>query len=142
MLPTNLNTNEVKDNSGTEIEFTRYLSGPGASLTFKGATEGPNTPFRLTVSHKEIGEGSAKRRWSVVRFDRTVDMDDVSTGAQLGKITAYTVVDLPVGLMSDFSEANAVVAALVSFLASKGASTTILYDCTGYGAEALINGSL
>jgi hypothetical protein len=44
--------------------------------------------------------------------------------------------------MSDFSEANAVVAALVSFLASKGASTTILYDCTGYGAEALINGSL
>jgi hypothetical protein len=57
-------------------------------------------------------------------------------------VSAYVVVDLPVGNLATFDEPKAVLAELMSFCASLGASTTILYDCTGNGAASLINGSL
>jgi hypothetical protein len=50
--------------------------------------------------------------------------------------------DIPVGDIADFSETKNVLAELLSFCASLGASTTILYDCTGNGAATLINGTL
>jgi hypothetical protein len=143
MLPTNLNTNEVKNASGTEVEFNRYTNGPGPLVVYKSTAEGPSTTHRITFSHKEIGDGAVKRRRSVVRVDKVIDIDsDAGNGVQPAKISAYMVVDLPVGLMADFSQATEVVANLISLVASKGTSTTILYDCSGYGADALINGSL
>jgi hypothetical protein len=139
MYPTNLTTNEVKNSSGTEVEFTR-LSSTGRTLIFAQSSETPAQPHRLTVSHLETGTGVSKRRRSVVRVDKTVTGSYDTTIQE--RISAYTVADIPVGNLSAYTEVKNVLAELMSNLASLGASTTILYDCTGYGADALTNGGL
>lgn len=138
MLPTTLNTNEVKNSAGTEQEFVRREAGPGALLEFMSSTETPIAPHRLKISHQESGSGAKKRRRSLVRFDKTV------TGASTSPvvISAYAVLDIPVGDLAAYTEPTHVMANLISFLASLGASTTILYDGTGNGAASLINGTL
>nr|QDH88900.1 MAG: hypothetical protein H1Rhizo25555_000002 [Leviviridae sp.] len=137
MLPTNLNTNEVKNSAGTEVEFSR-LSTLDRSVTFAQVSETPNLPHRLKVSHLETGTGTALRRRSVARFDKTV------TGASGAPrtISAYAVLDIPQGDIGALSEVANVVAELNSFLSTTGAGTTVLFDGTGYGTAALINGSL
>jgi hypothetical protein len=57
-------------------------------------------------------------------------------------VSAYAVLDIPVGDISANTEPKNVLANLMSFIASLGASTTILFDCTGNGADALVNGGL
>jgi len=73
-----------------------------------------------------------------VRFDKTI------AGADLlpATVSAYAVLDIPVGDLSATTEAKNVLAELMSFCASLGASTTILYDCTGNGAVSLVTGGL
>lgn len=139
MLPTTLNTNEVKNSAGAEQEFGR-LSTSSRQLVFGLLAEVPSRPHRITVSHLETGAGINARRRSLVRVDKTIvgQVDNTATA----KISAYAVVDVPVGQLTAVAEVSDTVANLVSFLASRGASTTILYDGTGCGAEALINGSL
>jgi hypothetical protein len=137
MLSNTLNTNEIKDSAGTEVEFQR-LGTNGRSTEYAQITETPIAPHRLKISHLESGTGASKRRRSVVRFDKTV------TGADAlpTTISAYTVLDIPVGDLSTYTEAKNVLAELMSFCASLGASTTILYDCTGNGAVCLTSGGL
>lgn len=137
MLSNTLNTNEIKDRSGTEVEFQR-IGQNGRSTEFAQITETPIAPHRLKISHLESGAGTNKRRRSVVRFDKTV------TGADSLPVTvsAYAVLDIPVGDLSVYDEAKNVLAELMSFCASLGASTTILYDCTGNGAVSLVTGGL
>jgi hypothetical protein len=139
MYPTTLNTNEIKNAAGTEQEFGR-ISTSDRQLIFALLTEVPSKPHRLTISHSETGAGLLRRRRSLVRLDKSV-VGEVDT-TKIEKISAYAVVDCPVGNLNATTEIKNVVANLVSNLASAGASTTILYDCTGYGAEALVNGSL
>jgi hypothetical protein len=76
----------------------------------------------------------------LVRFDKTI----VSTVDNVTPVTisAYTVFDAPVGAMAAITEGTNVIAELISFMASLGASTTILYDGTGNGANALLTGGL
>lgn len=137
MLANTLNTNEVKNSAGTEQEFSR-LSTSERQTEFALINETLNAPHRLKISHLETGSGLAKRRRSLVRFDKTV------AGASTDPVTisAYAVLDIPTGNLSASTEPKHVLANLISFLASLGASTTILYDCTGNGADALINGGL
>jgi hypothetical protein len=137
MLSNTLNTNEIKDRSGTEVEFQR-ISQNGRSTEFAQITETPIAPHRLKISHLESGASTNKRRRSVVRFDKTV------TGADSLPVTvsAYAVLDIPIGDLSVYDEAKNVLAELMSFCASLGASTTILYDCTGNGAVSLVTGGL
>lgn len=137
MLANTLNTNEVKNSAGTEVEFSR-ISTNGRSTEYAQIAETPNLPHRLKVQHQEIGSGATLRRRSNIRVDKTVA--GVSTNPR--KITASLTLDYPVGDLSSSAEAKNVVAELMSFLASLGASTTILYDCTGNGAVCLINGDL
>jgi len=137
MLPTNLTTNEVKDSAGTEIEFFR-LGTLDRSVTFAKIGEVPNLPHRLKVSHLETGSGPLQRRRSVARFDKTIT--GVSGTPRV--VSCYSVLDAPIGDINTTTELINVVAELNSFMASLGASTTILYDGTGNGAGALINGSL
>jgi len=141
MLPTNLNTNEVKESSGAEQEFSRF-SQLGQTLIFKKVGEMPNAPHRLTISHKEIGDGASKRRRSLVRFDLTVDAGLDTATIEPKICSAYAVVDIPVGVLVDYSDVTNLVANLISFLATTGAGTTVLFDGSGHGASALINGSL
>lgn len=137
MLSNTLVTNEVKNAAGAEVEFSR-ISTTARTTEFAQVAETPNAPHRLKISHQETGSGSSLRRRSVVRFDKTV------TGVSLTPrvVSAYAVVDLPVGDLAASTEFKNVVAELLSFCASLGASTTILYDGTGNGAVALVEGGL
>jgi hypothetical protein len=139
VLSNTLNTNEIKNAAGTEVEFQR-LSSSGRAAEFAQITEAPATPHRLNISHQEVGTGLKKRRRSVVRFDKTV-VSTVDT-ATLVTVSAYAVLDYPVGGLIANTEATNVLAELMSFLATTGAATTVLFDCTGNGAATLINGGL
>jgi hypothetical protein len=139
MLSNTLNTNEIKNSAGTEVEF-QSLSINARSREYAQITESPALPHRLKISHLESGTGIKARRRSVVRFDKTI----VSTVDLVTPITisAYAVLDLPIGGMAAITEGTNVLAELMSFMASLGASTTILYDGTGNGAAVLLTGGL
>lgn len=139
MLSNNLNTNEIKNAAGTEVEFTR-LSTTARETVFAQIAETPSLPHRLSIKHQESGTGLKMRRRSVNRFDKT----SISTVDNVTPVTTsgYLVMDIPVGAITTLAEPTAVLAELLSFNASLGATTTILYDGTGNGAVALLNGGL
>ena len=138
MLSNTLNTNEVKDNAGTEVEFSR-LSVSDRSTVFSQITETPSLPHRLSISHAESGSGITKRRRSLVRIDKTsISGVDSSTPVTT---SAYVVLDAPVGALTSSTEMAKVLAELTSFVATS-ATSTFVYDGTGNGAAALLNGGL
>lgn len=137
MLSNSLNTNEVKKADATEVEFSR-MSQMERKTVFSAVAETPALPHRLTISHQESGGGVKLRRRSLVRFDKTVTGVD----GLPEKCSAYLVVDAPVGNITDYTEPKNVLAEVLSFCATTGAATTVLFDCTGNGASALINGTL
>lgn len=139
MLANTLNTNEIKNSAGTEVEFSR-LSTNGRQTVFAQSSETPSAPHRLSISHAESGSGANKRRRSVIRFDKTV-ISGVDSETPV-TISAYTVADIPVGHLTTTAEVANVIAELTSFLASTGADTTILYNGTGNGAQVLLTGGL
>jgi hypothetical protein len=140
MLSNTLNTNEIKNSAGTEVEFQRLQTGPGRQTEFALITETPSLPHRMSVKQTESGTGIRRRRRSVVRFDKTTisGVDSVTPVTN----SCYVVGDFAVGGDSTSAEMANVVAELMSFMASLGASTTILYDGTGNGAVALLTGGL
>jgi hypothetical protein len=139
MLSNSLVTNEIKKSDGTEVEFTRQSSN-NRTTVFNTVIVDPARPHNLTISHQETGTGLKRRRRSLVRFDKTVTsgVDDVTPIT----VSAYAVLDFPIGASESTAEAANVLAELWSFCASLGASTTILYDGTGNGSVAMLNGSL
>lgn len=139
MITDTLVTNEVKNAAGVEQEFNR-ISSSDRKTEFALVGESPAFPHRLTVSHSETGKGLNKRRRSLVRFDKTVesDVDDATPVTT----SAYIVLDAPVGALTTNAQMKEVIANLMSFCASLGATSTILYDCSGNGASALVNGTL
>jgi hypothetical protein len=139
MLSNTLNTNEVKNSAGTEVEFSR-LSTNDRKTEFAQIAETPSLPYRLSISHQETGTGLKKRRRSLVRFDKT-SISGVDSTTPI-TTSAYVVLDHPVGASTTSAEAANVLANLMSFIASLGVSTTILYDGTGNGAVALLQGGL
>lgn len=139
MLSNTLNTNEIKDSAGTEVEFTRLSIGDRQS-EFAKISETPALTNRMKISHLESGSGISLRRRSVIRFDR-VSTGEVDTTVNV-KSSFYVVGDIPIGNLTATTEPKKALAQLISFLASLGASTTILYDCTGNGADVLINGGI
>lgn len=139
MLSNTLNTNEIKNSAGTEVEFHRIATGD-RSTEFAQITEAPSAPHRLRIKHLEAGQGLAKRRRSLVRFDKTVvsDVDNVTPVT----VSAYIVLDAPVGALETSAELANTVAELLSFCATTGAATTVLFDGTGNGATVLLTGGL
>lgn len=139
MLSDTLVTNEVKDSSGAEVEFSKFSSSDRQKVYAK-VGEAPASPYRLSVSHQEIGTGLKRRRRSAVKVDiqSTSGIDSVT---QIHTV-ACAWLDHPVGASSSHAVAANALAHLISFLASSGANTTILYDCTGHGAAAVLNGTL
>lgn len=139
MLNNTLNTNEVKDRSGVEIEFSR-IKTLDRTTEFSKIAEQPNLPVRLKVSHQETGAGITLRRRSVIRFDKssisTVDATKVVTNS------CYIVLDAAVGGITSNNELADVIAMVLSFVGTTGAATTVLFDGTGNGAKALIEGGL
>jgi hypothetical protein len=139
MLSNNLNTNEVKNAAGVEVEFV-HNEQVGRKRVFQQIAEAPSLPHRLTINHSETGAGLKRRRRSMNRFDKTV----ISTvdGATPVTVSAIMILDAPVGALETDAEMKNVLAELLSFNASLGATTTILYDCTGNGAVSLVQGQV
>jgi len=138
MLSITLNTNEVMNASGTEVEFqSRGITGNRHEFAKIG--ESPALPQRFKVEHLETGAGIRRVRQSVIRFDYSSksDVDNATTvvdSAQL-KLTHA------VGAHLTDAEAKAVLAGLGSFAFTLGTST-FKYDGTGTGAAALLSGGL
>jgi hypothetical protein len=138
MLSNTLVTNEVKNAAGTEQEFLR-VGSEGRATEFRVSGETPSRPHRLKVSHQEVGSGINRRRRSRIGFFKDVNGDVTDSVAS---VQAYIVLDSPVGNLDSNTEPTNVLANLISFVASLGASTTILYDGTGTGAVCLLNGDI
>jgi hypothetical protein len=138
-LPTNLTTNEVKNAAGTEIEFTRIGFDPQGRLQFKASSEAPNRPHRITVAHREVGEGVKKRRESVIQL--RLEVDDGGAVPITDHVIAQITVRAPIGIAPDAGNWTAALAELGSFVFTTG-TNTFLYDGTGTGAAALIAGTL
>jgi len=139
MLSNTLNTNEIKNSSGTEVEF-QHLDTEGRTREFAQINESYALRHRLTIKHVETGVGIKTVRRSVVRVDKFV-ASTVDTSL-IVPISFYQVAIIPVGALLAQTEPAHVNAELGSFCYSLGASTTILYDGTGNGSVALLNGSL
>lgn len=139
MLTNTLNTNEIKDAAGAEIEFTRLSIGDRSTI-FAAVGEVPYAPYRMTIKHTESGSGFTRRRRSVVRFDRMVTGQITDSG--MSSDSCYIVLDTQIGNHTDSAAATKILANLLSFCASLGASTTILYDGTGNGAVCLLTGGI
>jgi hypothetical protein len=138
MFPLHLQANEVKNAAGTEVEFLRFDGSQPRKIVFHKSGEAPNLREILEVSHLENGTGFSRRRRSRVGFRvEHLLSDGITPGYTLG----YSVFDIPVGGLADFTKPTLVAAYMNSLCASQGATTTILYDGTGYGAAALINGT-
>lgn len=139
MLSNTLVTNEVKNAAAVKRDFTR-LSIADRSTEFALIGEVPSAPHRLSIKHQETGTGLKQRRRSVIRFDKTSvsDVDSVTPVTT----SAYIVLDAPIGATTTAAQSSEVLANLMSFLATTGAATTVLFDCTGNGAASLVNGSL
>lgn len=139
MLSDSLNTNQVKDASGTEVEFSLKSRGIDKA-EWKAVLEGPSLPHRIGIAHQEIGEGIKKRCRSRLGTTKTV-MSTVDATLPVG-IQVYTVVDAPIGALTATTEIANTIAEHISLLASTGADTTIKFDCSGNGAAVLLNRTL
>jgi len=139
MLSNTLVTNEIKNSAGTEVEFNR-ISTEGRTTVFAAVSETPALPHRMSIAHRESGSGAKKIRESRIRFDKTV----ISTVDSVTPVVVSSVfsVRIPSGALTSTAEVANVIAELVSLVASLGASTTILYDGTGNGAQVLLSGGL
>lgn len=139
MLPNTLNTNEVKNAAGVEQEFQRLSPTPNGT-EFGLITELPYLPHRLKIDHQLIGTGVKQRRRSRIRFEKSSVSGVDAT--QVIQTSCNTVLDHPVGLSANNDAAKEVLANMMSFLATTGAGTTVLFDCSGNGAQTLLTGGL
>lgn len=139
MLNNTLNTNEVKNAAGTEKEFSR-IGISDRSTEFALIGESPAAPHRLKIAHQETGAALKLRRRSVIRFDKT-SVSDVDNATPV-TTSAYMVVDAPIGAKTTDADTKEVLANLMSFTATTGAATAVLFDGTGNGAVAALTGGL
>jgi hypothetical protein len=139
-LPVNLTTNEVKDRTGTEKQFLFFDDSPARTRMYALDGEPYNLPERIKVQHREVGKaGVTLRRQSNVLITKTVMATD---GVTPVVIRASMSLDIPQGALGDQNAVKDTLAYMMAFIATTGAGTTVLFDGTGYGAAALINGTL
>lgn len=136
MLANTLVTNEIKNSAGTEQEFQRISTGDGRS-EFALIGESPAFPFRMLISHQESGTGLNRRRRSVVRFDKT--LAGMVDSTKNFRNSAYLVLDRGIGQETSDTTCKDLLACIMSFVATTGAATTVLFDCTGTAASNLIS---
>lgn len=139
-LPENLNTNEVKNRAGTEVEFL-FRNDDGRSQEYRAAGGSPSLPIDLKVQHRDVGKPglTLRRQSNLLVVKNIISPVDGQTPA---RISCSTTLDVPEGALNSLDDVKDVLAMSMSFLATTGAGTTVLFDCTGTGAAALVNGTL
>jgi len=138
MLSNSLNTNEIKNAAGTEVEFVHF-NQQGRTRTFAQVNEPLSLFHRLDIAHMETGSGFKRVRRSKVGFSKQILSSDGVTPVTL---LSYNVTVIPVGAMVADTEVANVLAELGSFLYTTGAGTTLLFDGSGNGCICLRTGSL
>jgi hypothetical protein len=138
MLANTLNTNEVKDSSAAEVEFTR-LTTEGRKTVFAKISESLAYQHRITISHSESGTGINKIRRSVARVDITTP-STVDT-SRVVVASSYLVIQVPIGGLTATTIPKDSLAELLSFVGTTDGST-LLHNGTGTGAAALLSGGL
>jgi len=138
MLPANLNTNEVKDAAGTEVEFT-HQSEQGRKRVFQKIGELYAYPQHIIIQHDEKGVGVKKVR----RSNLSIQITELSGVDSLTPITPFIslTLSLPVGLMATNATAARLCAYMGSFGWLTGADSTLKYDGSGTGIAALLAGT-
>lgn len=137
-IPATLNTNEVKDRAGAEVEFREFSKEGRTHVWSKsGATDPSALPF-LKISHQETGAGLSRVRRSMSR----VDIPVTGKSGKTVFCSAYKVVVVPEGELTSYDTVKDASAMLDSFNCTTGAATAVLFDGTGYGDSALINGTI
>lgn len=136
-LPVDLITNEVKDRTGAEVEFLHF-SNEARTHIYQLKGTNPSLPGYLTIKHEEVGTGADRVRRSLVR----VDLQELGVSGKARKASSYKVDVIPVGDVNDLDLAKDASAMLNSFCATTGAATTVLFDGSGNGDYAAINGTL
>lgn len=135
MLTNTLNTNEVKNRLGTEVEFVS-IDDSGTAHVFKASAEQPNLQHRLRVAHSELSSNEDARR----RSNLSISKEITGVSGKKRKIIGSYTLDIPVGDIDDLDDVKDVNAEMLSLLATTGAATTVLFDGTGNGSVCLING--
>jgi len=137
-LSDNLNTNELKNAAGVEVEFTRF-GGEGRTRLWQPVSVIPALPQILTVQHREIGAGFDRRRQSnITLYISTVGTKDAT---KIVKNKVSVSCDVPVGNINDFSDIKYCLACVGSLLYTNG-TNTFVYDGSTPGAAALANGTI
>lgn len=137
MLTDLLNTNEVKNAAGTEVEFETWDKS-GRSHTWKQVTEPPNREHRMRVIHTTAGEGED----TVRRSNLSISKEITGVSGKKRKVIFSGTLTSPDGDIADQTELKNVIAEFMSVMATTGAATTVLFDCTGNGADALTYGRI
>jgi hypothetical protein len=139
-LASTLVTNEIKNAAGTEVEFQRLRLGDWES-EFASLTEVPVYPYRMRIAHTELGSGATKRRRSNITF-KAVTAGGIETLKPKTDSVSLTV-DRMIGNENDSGAViKALLANMMSFVATTGGGTTVLFDCTGTGASNLLSGGV
>lgn len=141
MLPTNLNTNQVKNSAGTEVEYL-FHKEEGRTREYAKSGESPALKSRLLFQHQTVGKEGAfsqLRRSNFSTKEYVISDRDNLTAVPITASTTFTV---PEGALLSLNAAKDVLAKHISCLASDGTDTTVKFACTGTAAEALLNGSL
>jgi hypothetical protein len=137
-LADNLNTNELKNEAGTEVEYLNFDKGSRMKEWFKSG-EVPGLPSHLKIQHREIGEGVDKKRQSNISLYIT-EIGSVDTTKQAKSIGSFSTT-VPIGNIPNFAKITTVMACLGSLCYTNG-TNTFVYDGTTPGAAALINGTI
>lgn len=135
-----LNTNQIRNAAGAEVEFQHLLTGPGRVKVYAQTGETPSLRHRFTIQHREVGTGLRTVRQSNLKIDK--DVVSQVNAVDTARITVSLRLDAPIGHLTSTTELANVLAEMATALATKGdVGATLLTDGTGYGAAALINGS-
>jgi hypothetical protein len=137
MLPLNLTTNEVKNQSGTEVEFGR-IKANDRLVTYSKVGAAPNLDHTLSISHTVLGSGVDERRRTAILGYMEV------TGASGAKriIRVNHTYDIPIGDIASYTDVILLDAEVGSFTYLDGTGSTFLYAGTGTGASAAVNGTV
>jgi hypothetical protein len=139
MLPSHLNTNEVRGSDNAEVEYLR-MSVEGRKVVFHKSGESPALKDRITFQHEEKGVGPKSVRRSNLSnlVEVTSDVDDTSTA----QIIVSTTIQVPIGLLSTNTAVVNAMCKHTSLLATVGTSGVYASDGSGNGAKALTDGTL
>lgn len=136
MLPANLTTNEVKNSSGTEVEFLRIRANE-RQVTFSKSGAAPNLDNTVGISHTVLGTGvDERRRTAILGY-----MEVTGASGEKRVIRVNHTYDIPIGDIASYADVYTLDAQVGSFVYLDGTGTTFLFAGTGTGASAAILGT-